>query len=152
VHLLVDLPLASELGGLRDGRAARLVEAWLDHPVVRAFLRVNAWDGVEWFNRESWDELVAWADRMERVLTPADERAVRPVERSAVSRTLTEAGEASGYRVDGLRAALAGEGVAPGSASTPRLPKMTGLPKGPVDRAQPATTAAEPDEEPHGLG
>ena len=148
VHLLVDLPLASEVDGPADGRAARLVEAWLEHPVVRGFLRVNAWDGVEWFNRESWDELVAWADRMERVLTPADERAVRPVERSIVARALTEAGEASGYRVDGLRAALAGEGATPGPSSTPRLPKATGLPKGPLDRAKPAATARAPPAAP----
>jgi len=89
---------------------------------------------------------------MERVLTPADDRAVRPVERSIVARALTEAGEASGYRVDGLRAALAGESATPGLSSTPRLPKATGLPKGPLDRAKPAATApappAAPNEEP----
>jgi len=92
--------------------------------------RINAWDGVEWFHRESWAELVAWADRLERVVTPSDERAVRPVERSAVARRLLEAGEASGYRVDRLREALA-SGVAPGTSSTPRLPRATGLPPGP---------------------
>jgi hypothetical protein len=147
VRLLVDLPLASDVDGPPDGRAARLVDAWLEHPVVRDFLRVNAWDGVEWFNRESWDELVAWAGRLERVLTRADERAVRPVERSVIARTLTEAGEASGYRVDGLRAALAGDRAATRASSAPRLPKATGLPKGPVDRATPAGTQPDRDED-----
>ena len=67
-------------------------------------------------------------------MTPSDERAVRPVERSAVARRLLEAGEASGYRVDRLREALA-SGVAPGTSSTPRLPRATGLPPGPLDAA-----------------
>ena len=99
-----------------------------------AFLRINAWDGVEWFHRESWAELVAWADRLERVVTPIDERAVRPVERSVVARQLLEAGEASGYRIDRLREALVA-GVAPGTSATPRLPRATGLPPGPAGAA-----------------
>jgi hypothetical protein len=59
-----------------------------------------------------------------------------------------EAGEASGYRLDGLRAALA-SGVAPGTATTPRLPKATGLPKGPLDAGGTAPmSAAPPDQAP----
>ncbi|HEU0243152.1 MAG TPA: alpha-amylase family glycosyl hydrolase, partial [Candidatus Limnocylindrales bacterium] len=152
VHLLLDLPLASSIDGPAAVRPAGLADTWLALPVVRGFLRINAWDGVEWFHRESWDELIAWSDRLERVLTPPDERAVRPVERSVIARALAEAGEASGYRVDGLRAALArvdpapataaGSSPAAGSASAagsspatpaPRLPKASGLPRGPLD-------------------
>jgi hypothetical protein len=139
VRLLVDLPLASSLGDGGAGvdapaLAARLGEAWLDHPVVRTFLRVNAWDGVEWFHRESWDELVAWHDRLERVTTPPDERAVAPLARAQVQRRLLAAGEASGYRVDGLRAALVARPDEAGTGPA-RLPNATGLPRGPLDAA-----------------
>ena len=109
---------------------------------MRAYLRVNRWDGADWFHRESWMELLAWADRLERVLTPPDAGSGSPVERSVLSRRLAEAAEASGYQVEGLRAALA-EPATPSSAkpsaakpstpssSKPRLPKATGLPPGP---------------------
>ena len=139
VRVLVDLPLASQAGGRLDDRASRLVEAWLENPAIRGFLRINAWDGVEWFHRESWAELVAWADRLERVVTPIDERAVRPVERSVVARQLLEAGEASGYRIDRLREALVA-GVAPGTSATPRLPRATGLPPGPAGARRSVTS------------
>jgi len=133
VHALLDLPLPSTLDGPADTLPARLVDAWLDHPAVRPFIRVNAWEGVEWFHRESWDELLAWTDRLERVLTPREERARRPVERAFVLRRLAEAGEASGYRVDRLREALAAAPDPSALASTPRLPKASGLPPGPID-------------------
>jgi hypothetical protein len=140
VRVLVDLPLASSIAGDADDIAARLVEAWLERRAIRGFLRVNAWDGTEWFHRESWAELVAWHDRMERISTPAEERAVRPVERSVIARRLLAAADESGYRVDGLHAALAGGAVAAAS-SAPRLPRATGLPRGPLD----APGGPEPD-------
>ena len=65
-----------------------------------------------------------------------------------IARTLTEAGEASGYRVDGLRTALAGEGAPAGTASSPRLPRATGLPKGPADHARAEAPTAGADEKP----
>ena len=72
VRLLLDLPLPSAVGGRgAAGLPLRVVDAWLADPVVRSFLRVNRWDGAEWFHRESWVELLAWADRLERVQTPA---------------------------------------------------------------------------------
>ena len=48
VRVLVDLPLASQIGGRLDDRAARLVEAWLAQPAIRGFLRSTpgtAWSG-----------------------------------------------------------------------------------------------------------
>ena len=118
-------------------------------PVVRSFLRVNRWDDAEWFHRESWAELLAWSDRLERALTPADDRVRRPVERSVLARRLAEAGEASGYQVEGLRAALDGPAKSPtakpSAAAKPRLPRATGLPPGP----RPATRARK-DKPPSG--
>ena len=136
VRLLLDLPLPSTVGGKADGLPLRLVDVWLADPVVRSFLRINRWDDADWFNRESWLELVTWTDRLERALTPPEARVRRPVERSVLVRRLAEAGEASGYRVDGLREALASGAAAPSSPAagrTSRLPKATGLPPGPKD-------------------
>ena len=106
VHTLLDLPLPSMLGGPARTLPLRLVDAWLSHPAVRPFIRVNAWDGAEWFHRESWDELLAWMERLEWIVSPEDSRPARPVERSALEATLTDAADASGYRVDRLREAL----------------------------------------------
>ena len=136
VRTLLDLPLPSALGGRSATLPLRLVDAWLAHPAVRSFIRINAWDGVEWFHRESWDELMAWTERLERVLTPPDARVRRPVERSVVLRRIADAADASGYRVDRLREALAGGTAGAGARPTtskPRLPKATGLPTGPLD-------------------
>ena len=93
VHTLLDLPLPSMLGGPAETLPLRLVDAWLSHPAVRPFIRVNAWDGVEWFHRESWDELLAWVERLEWILSPEDARPPRPVERSALETTLTDAAD-----------------------------------------------------------
>jgi hypothetical protein len=135
VRPLLDLPLASSLDGPVATLPARLADAWLRDPAIRAFIRVNAWQGEEWFHRESFDELLEWAGRLERVQTPGQERAKRPVEWSVVSRRLAEAADASGYKVDGLRKALAGTAKpAARAASTSddaRLPNATRLPPGP---------------------
>ncbi len=136
VRLLLDLPLPSTVGGKADGLPLRLVDAWLADAVVRSFLRINRWDDADWFNRESWLELLAWTDHLERALTPAEARVKRPVERSVLMRRLAEAGEASGYRVDALREALeaGAAGTTPRAGGSPsRLPKATGLPPGPKD-------------------
>ena len=106
VHTLLDLPLPSMLGGPAEALPLRLVDAWLSHPAVRPFIRVNAWDGAEWFHRESWDELLEWVERLEWILSPEDVRPPRPVERSALEMALTDAADVSGYRVDRLREAL----------------------------------------------
>ncbi len=149
IRMLLGLALPSTLGG-RGGASTlplRLVDAWLADPVVRSFLRINRWDDAEWFHRESWAELVAWTDRLERALTPPDARLRRPVERSVIARRLVEAGVASGYQVEGLRAALAappaGSAAKPGA--TPRLPRATGLPPGPKDTQAAKTRSRKGD-------
>ena len=118
VRLLLDLPLPSALDGTPESVAASAVDAWLFHPVARPFLRVNRWDGVDWFHGESLAELLDWVDRLEAILsqdgsstsrstaagTPrADPRAVRALIEAAI--------EASGYRVDRLREALGAPSV-----------------------------------------
>jgi len=123
VKTLLDLPLPSTVGGRAADRPARLVEAWLKHPAVRPFIRVNAYEGVEWFHRESFDELLAWMDRLERISgeTPATARlSTRP---SALARRLDEAADASGYRVDRLRDMLAEPGRSGPDASPAAKPR-----------------------------
>jgi hypothetical protein len=60
---------------------------------------VNAWEGVEWFGREEWRELLDWALLLDRLDGASD--ALPVVKR------LLEAGDAAGYRVDRLRELLA---------------------------------------------
>jgi glycosidase len=152
VRTLLDLPLPSTLGGPAPTLPSRLVDAWLAHPAVRAFLRINTWEGVEYFHGESWEELLAWMDRLERILTPPEQRARRPVELSVLERRLLDAADASGYRVDRLRAAVSTP-AAPGTAApgtprtTPVLPNATALPPGPLEPGAPVT-ARDPDTEP----
>jgi glycosidase len=158
VGVLLALPLPSDVGGGPAVRPRRLLEAWLERAALRRFLRVNAWEGVEYVHRESFEELVAWTERLDRLDVAGEvsgaggasdrtaagassARARRPVERSVVARRLLEAAETGGYRVDRIREALAGSAAtraASGTSTpstppkrTPRLPKATGLPPGP---------------------
>ena len=145
VHTLLDLPLPSMLGGPAGTLPLRLVDAWLSHPAVRPFIRVNAWEGVEWFHRESWDELLAWVDRLEWILSPEDARPPRPVERSALETALTDAADASGYRVDRLREALGAE-----PEPEPPRPTRAAPARSPSPRSAPAPEpgAAAPVQRP----
>jgi glycosidase len=116
VRLLLDLPLPSSVDrrGADDARARQLVDAWLEHPIVRSFIRINAWDGAEWFHRESFAELLEWMDRLELVASDvaASEVAASGVPGAArqpaapppsnLARRLLAAADASGYRVDRL--------------------------------------------------
>ena len=110
VRVLLDLPLPSAVHGDPATVPARLIRRWLLRPEIRAFLRINAWEGVEWFHGESLDELVAWAGRLERLTsagTPAASDAVDAADAAAgVLAAITEASTGSGYRVDALVAAL----------------------------------------------
>lgn len=119
VRLLLDLPLAASLTGASNTVAASLVDAWLFHPVARPFLRVNRWEGVDWFHGESFAELLDWADRLEAISAPA--RPATHATGPGEVRALIEAGvAASGYRVDRLREALAPERVVtPGARPAP---------------------------------
>lgn len=124
VRLLLDLPVPSGLEGAPVAVAAGLVDAWLNHPVVQPFLRVNRWEGVDFFHGESFAELLDWTDRLEAVMAPAGSTdAIRPSAPGAVRTAIEAAVAASGYRVDRLREALAlaPETVAPiPAAAKPR--------------------------------
>ena len=124
VRLLLDLPVPSSLEGAPGAVAAGLVDAWLQHPVVRPFLRVNRWEGVDFFHGESLAELLDWTDRLVAVMAPAGSTGVAdaagaagPGGSGAVRAAIEAAVAASGYRVDRLRAALAPEAPVPTPAA-----------------------------------
>ncbi|MEX2010892.1 MAG: hypothetical protein WEF51_01510, partial [Chloroflexota bacterium] len=113
VRALLALPRPSNVGG-RTGpeRARKLVEAWLAHADVRPLLRVNAWEGVEWFGREEWRELLDWALLLDRLDGASDGL--------PVVKRLLEAADAASYRVDRLRELL---------APAPRRTRATAAPR-----------------------
>lgn len=97
---------------VRKHRAARLLERWLDDDATRAFLGVNQYQGVWWFHKESFDELLFWLYVSAFVLAGADvSRTAQQIaaQRRALFRvvqTLRAAERKSKYQVECLRAAL----------------------------------------------
>jgi hypothetical protein len=112
IRLLRHLPLPSSVADLPAAdRAPALVRALLADEAVRPYIRVNAWEGVSWFHRESFEQILWWMlalDSLEAVadksLTPAA-LAARLAEADRLTAVLARAGEASGYQVDKLDAA-----------------------------------------------
>ncbi|MGH2513243.1 MAG: alpha-amylase family glycosyl hydrolase, partial [Candidatus Limnocylindrales bacterium] len=90
----VVLALAGAAPGL-VGLGPSVIRAWFADPVIRAALRVHAWEGGDYFEREAWELWLAVV-----ALTVG-----RPGSRRQV--TLVRAGAATGYRVDRLLAAAA---------------------------------------------
>jgi glycosidase len=133
---LLALPRASNVGGPAKRRAGRLVEAWLAHPDARPSIRVNRWEGVEWFGADEFERLVARAadldaiealapDPAEKLKTalgaaPAAAALRRAAAARAVSVELLAAGQASGYRTDALRSAVTPGGRAGAAGTRPR--------------------------------
>ena len=144
VRVLLALPRPSNVGGRSAGeRMARLVSAWLVHPEVRAFLHVNEWEGVAWFGREAWRELLDWALLLDAVdasaarrgataaaagratapatsAAPATSRASPPAASAKLIADLVRLGEESGYRVDRLRVLTGAIAERPGAPRKPR--------------------------------
>jgi hypothetical protein len=95
-----------------QNRAAQLFEAWLRDDATREFLGVNLYQGVWWFHKESFDELLFWMYTLAVVLSGTDvARATRRIaaRRRAlfeVVKTLRAAERKSKYQVERLRAAL----------------------------------------------
>jgi len=116
VRVLLGLPRPSAVGGrTRRERRARLLAALLDSPETRHFVRVNTWEGVEWFGREEWRELLGWLAALAVVESvkavegngatvgrpPAPSRLDRRF--AALLADLAALAEAAGYRLDRLR-------------------------------------------------
>ena len=126
---LLALPRPSNVGGrsIAD-RSRRLARAWIEHPDVRALIRVNRWEDVDWFGRDEWHDTLHWALLLDTLDgSPADVRKAR-----AVVDRLRSAGDESGYRLDRLRELI---GPPPGRASVSRRGPAGGSPS----RSRPAS-------------
>ncbi len=97
VRLLLALPGIASLDGPRR-RPQRLCALWLADGDVRAALRVNRWDGAEWFHRESFEELTRWLARADAI----ERGQAAQAEALRVARAMRRAAAAAGYRVDRL--------------------------------------------------
>ena len=112
IRLLRRLPLPSSVAGLAAAdRAPALVRALLADEAVRPHIRVNSWEGVSWFHRESFEQILWWMLALDSLAVVADtslapaERATRLAEADHLTAVLARAGESSGYQVDKLEAA-----------------------------------------------
>ena len=115
IRLLRRLPLPSSVAALPAvERAPALVRALLADEAVRPYIRVNAWEGVSWFHRESFEQILWWMLALDSLAAVADKSLApaaldaRLAEADRLTAVLARAGEASGYQVDKLEAAAAG--------------------------------------------
>jgi hypothetical protein len=109
------LPLPSSVSELPAAdRAPTLIRTLVTDEAVRAYLRVNIWEGVSWFNRESFGQALWWMfalDALQAAATPGLSK-TRLVARLAQSKRLTavvaRAGEVAEYQLDKLEDAARG--------------------------------------------
>jgi glycosidase len=106
------LPLPRSVAHLPPlDRAPALARAIEADEAVRAYIGVNLWQGVSWFNRESYEQLLWWMLAFDALETTAvrsvgkAERAVRLAEADRLTVVLAQAGEAAGYQLDKLESA-----------------------------------------------
>jgi glycosidase len=108
------LPLPSSVAHLPAGaRAAALVRALVADESVRSYIQVNVWEGVSWFHRESFEQLLWWMLALDTLETAEDRKlsaaktAARLAEADRLTAVLARAGEASAYQLDTLEVAAA---------------------------------------------
>jgi glycosidase len=94
--------------GLPEEQVQRLLQALLQDGDVQRHLQINRYQGVLWFNQESFDQLRWWllllavVDTLSEPGRPAAEQAAEIAARYAIVERLQEAEEASGYQVEKL--------------------------------------------------
>ncbi|MFL5779135.1 MAG: alpha-amylase family glycosyl hydrolase [Chloroflexota bacterium] len=110
---LLGLARPSTVGGRGDGRDAALLNAWLGDDDARRAIGVNPWQGVEWLDRDRFRTMLRWASRLDA----AEEGSAPDV---GLVERLSTAADAAGYRLDRLKAAVAGPG---GGRTTPAATK-----------------------------
>ena len=118
VGVLRQLPLPSSVAHLPPaGRAAALVRAFVAEETVRLYLQVNVWEGVSWFNRESFDQLLWWMLALDALAAedrtlPAARAAAHLSAADRLTSILARAGEAAGYQLDKLEDGAGEAGIA----------------------------------------
>jgi hypothetical protein len=108
IRMLRTLPLPSSAAALpvRD-RPAAMVRALLAGDAARAYMGVNIWEDVTWFNRESFSHVLWWMFALE-ALAAEGRVAARLTEARKLTKALAKAAERSGYQLDKLEAAASG--------------------------------------------
>ena len=112
IRLLRRVPLPSSVASLPAAdRPPALVQALLADEAVRPYIRVNAWEGVSWFHRESFEQILWWMLALDSLAAVADGEPgaaaleARLADADRLTAILARAGQASGYQVDKLEAA-----------------------------------------------
>jgi len=116
LHSVATIRVLTGLGGWSERPVApaqlayALGSAWFESTEARRYLQVNRHQGTEWFNKEAFEELLAWTLLTEIVVETASREAdgaggditrrVAPI--CAAVQRLDAAKEASGYRVEAL--------------------------------------------------
>ena len=120
IRLLRRLPLPETVAALpATERPAAMVHALLADEAVRPFIRVNVWEGVTWFNRESFEHLLWWMVALDALHVAAEPKltAAKTKSRLAAAARLTSAlsgaAKTAGYRVDKLEAAAKAKATPP---------------------------------------
>ncbi len=120
IRVLRHLPVPSAVAALRAAeRAPALVRAIVADESVRPYIKVNVWEGVAWFNRESFGQVLWWMaalDALDAAETTSAHRTARKAPsvaqrlRAAEKLTLALAKAAGdcGYQLDDLEAAARG--------------------------------------------
>jgi hypothetical protein len=119
IRLIGHLPPVSSVAQAPPAdRAAAIARALTADDAVCQFIGVNVWQDVAWFNRESWQQLLAWLAILDALAAMAAEGAGRPAAAKPAARlkdtdaligALSKAGEASGYQLDKLEAVVSPE-------------------------------------------
>jgi hypothetical protein len=114
LRMLRRLPLPSLVAKVPAAdRAAALVRALLVDEAVRPYMRVNEWEGVSWFNRESYEQVLWWMVALDALAVVAEpgrtaaQIAARIAAAERLTAALARAGETAGYQLDKLEAAAA---------------------------------------------
>ena len=126
LRMLMTLARSSNVTGRTAADRARAVtDAWIAEGASQRVLGVNTYEGVTWFAREGWRELVDWALLLDLVDAPDAAKTS-----ATTSSKLLEAGDASGYRVDRLLEALGGKPVAAAGAAKAKRATAETAPSG----------------------
>jgi hypothetical protein len=112
IRMLGSLPLPSSVAELPAAeRAPALVKALIANEAVRPYIRVNVWEGVSWFNRESFGQVLWWMLALDALDATAEQSATaaRTTKQlhaaDRLTSTLAKAAKACGYQLDKLEAA-----------------------------------------------
>jgi hypothetical protein len=112
IRMLGSVPLPSSVAELSTAeQTPALVRALIANEAVRPYIRVNVWEGVSWFNRESFGQVLWWMLALDALAATADEpaTAARTAKRlqsaERMTSTLAKAAKACGYQLDKLEAA-----------------------------------------------